>query len=570
MSLLGGLAAFAALMNTNGLPPGAKLYSHGANQPFCVEIEGASVCFAPGTSLEYVQKVLKRLPIPSQGQRQPSYYLQARWQYTMTNGFDVGGMGDPIALTYSFAPDGVAMPNAFGEPASPNNINAKFNAAFSGGAATWRAKLSAGISQWSNLGGLSYSEVSDIGTTVDPSQIGSGIADVRISGHSLDGPGRTLAYNFYPSSGEMVLDTDDAAFFANSAGDYLRLRNTAAHEHGHGLGFGHTLPRDNTKLMEAILSTAFDGPQDDDIRGVQRNYGDKFENNDTQAGAKNLGTLSALTTYDNLSTDSAGDEDWYRFTVAAGASLSVRTLPIGRTYLVGADDPFAQPPPPSPSQINTLQINKISFDVYASDGTTLLARRNTAAIGTEEVLSGLSLANSGGQIFIRVYNSGTVQDAVQRYKLEVNATQTLRVFSGTINLEGCVNKAQSITFEFKVGNITQFTRTVTLDSNGGFSLGNLPANNYTVGIKGAKWLRNNANVNVTASDYPGFSVTLKTGDYNNDNVIDVTDLLAIINNYNKQSGQNGFSNAADFNCDGRDDVTDLLLVIGNYNLRGDN
>jgi len=79
------------------------------------------------------------------------------------------------------------MPNAFGEPATPNDINAKFNPAFTGGAATWKAKIRAGITQWSNFGAITYNEVGDDGSAVDPFQTGSNSArfmDVRTPGIS--------------------------------------------------------------------------------------------------------------------------------------------------------------------------------------------------------------------------------------------------------------------------------------------------------------------------------------------------------------------------------------------------
>jgi hypothetical protein len=40
-----------------------------------------------------------------------------------------------------------------------------------------------------------------------------------------------------------------------------------------------------TKLMEPYLSLRFDGPQDDDIRGAHRLYGDPYEVNGTVATA---------------------------------------------------------------------------------------------------------------------------------------------------------------------------------------------------------------------------------------------------------------------------------------------
>jgi uncharacterized protein YfkK (UPF0435 family) len=63
--------------------------------------------------------------------------------------------------------------------------------------------------------------------------------------------------------------------------------------------------------------------------------------------------------------------------------------------------------------------------------------------------------------------------------------------------------------------------------------------------------------------------TLRAGDVNNDNAVDITDLLALIAAYNKLSPNAGYLEGADFNADGTNDITDLLLLIGNYNQIGD-
>ena len=62
-----------------------------------------------------------------------------------------------------------------------------------------------------------------------------------------------LAYNFFPNSGDMVIDVPDS-FYNNTSNNSLGLRNTLAHEHGHGLGLSHVCPVNQTKLMEPFIS----------------------------------------------------------------------------------------------------------------------------------------------------------------------------------------------------------------------------------------------------------------------------------------------------------------------------
>ena len=59
--------------------------------------------------------------------------------------------------------------------------------------------------------------------------------DMRMAGHPIDGNSGILAFNYFPNTGDMVIDTSDN-FFATTTSNSLRLRNVLAHEHGHGLG----------------------------------------------------------------------------------------------------------------------------------------------------------------------------------------------------------------------------------------------------------------------------------------------------------------------------------------------
>jgi hypothetical protein len=229
--------------------------------------------------------------------------------------------------------------------------------------------------------------------------------DVRIGGHSIDGNSGILAYNYFPNHGDMVLDTADS-YFSNLTNNSLRLRNTMAHEVGHGLGLDHSLPKSGTKLMEPTITTAFDGPQHDDILRINRAYGDRLEGNDTAATAFNLGSLSATpTVVTDVSIDDDSDIDYFRFAVGAASAISLTLSPLGFVYNVGLEDGSTQ-------SFDSRAQSDLSLAVLTSNAATVLASANLAGLGSSETLAGLNLAV--GQYLVRVTGA---QNAAQMYTL---------------------------------------------------------------------------------------------------------------------------------------------------------
>ena len=142
--------------------------------------------------------------------------------------------------------------------------------------------------------------------------------------------------------------------------------------------------------------------------------------------------------------------------------------------------------------------------------------------------------------------------------------------SGTITLQGNVNAAVPLIFTFRpVNGSASFTRNVTSAANGTYSVTDVPRQNYTLAIKGNKWLAKVLPVDNTNGDVSEVSAMLLAGDGNNDNFADIADLLLLIAHYNQVAPNAGFSDAADFNSDGVNDITDLLLLVANYNKQGD-
>ncbi len=119
---------------------------------------------------------------------------------------------------------------------------------------------------------------------------------VRLTGtreSSLITTSRTVAEND-GLDGDMVIDTTDSFYRINAedpAAENRALFNVLMHEAGHGIGLGHVIPTNETKLMEPFISTAYLGAQHDDILGVQSLYGDDAERDDTLGSARDLGNL---------------------------------------------------------------------------------------------------------------------------------------------------------------------------------------------------------------------------------------------------------------------------------------
>jgi hypothetical protein len=226
---------------------------------------------------------------------------------------------------------------------------------------------------------------------------------------SLDGLSNVLAFNQFPGGGsDMVLDSGDANGNFNSSSNQNRfLRNVVMHEHGHGIGLLHVCTQNTVILMEPFIDTSYDGPRQDDIRGGQFNYGDPFESNNTAATATALGALASGGTINSqavpapltgssdanssiYSIDNSGKQDWFSFTVSESVQGTITVTPVGSTYDNSTQGGSGCPA--TVNNINSLAAGDLAIEVYASNGTTLVASGNTSAAGIVETLSGSTSA----------------------------------------------------------------------------------------------------------------------------------------------------------------------------------
>ncbi|MFH1313748.1 MAG: matrixin family metalloprotease [Candidatus Eisenbacteria bacterium] len=370
-----------------------------------VEYGPVAFCLHPDTSPEDAERILRELPTYAPGAGLLGYYRRDRWNYTVMDG-NTGVIGEPITITWGVVPDGTWADGG------SSNLVSVFTAAWGGDG--WMTKIRNAFDRWSVVAGITYIEVSDDGANMPDNQGSLGVrGDVRIGGRSIDGPSNVLAYNYYPDGGDMVLDTDDVDFYHNPANNYGNLKNVVMHEHGHGFGLGHCTPNDCTKLMEAYQcgSGAFVGAQDDDVRGGMRNYGDSYEENDTNLEPTDLGTITDTTIVEDLSLDAGeNDFDWYLVTLT-NTSITVEVDPIGSTYLLGREGGA------DPTWMTTDSIADPDIELYNAAGTTLLTSATSGGMQDTEVLN--YTVPSVGSYQIRVYGKAGTGTNVQRYTMTI-------------------------------------------------------------------------------------------------------------------------------------------------------
>lgn len=379
-----------------------------------------------------------------------------RWDTTSVDG--AVSLGNPLTLTVSLVRDGRKLLNngsgdgtlpGFGEPDVASDLLAKMDAKF-GSRAAWETLLVSVFDTWGEQTGITYvylgEETNDptpstsTGAWVFPGGSGSGSTspgdrgDIRIGGHSIDGVVGFIAYNYFPTTGDMVIDTDDSILFFGLAGNNFRLfRNMLSHEHGHGMGLFHVCPNDGTKMMEPIVTTAFDHSALDDIAAGNRRYGDPGEKsggNDTSGTATSRGVLAGEIDIIGDGSeaglrrvsidDAATDQDFYSFTLVSTEDVTVLLTPIGFNALQGDQSSGDTPCAVSPTApLDGRAVLDLGVQLIDTDGSTVLVSANVGGEGSSETIGPQSL--SAGTYFVRVFSNSTpiADDGVQLYELSL-------------------------------------------------------------------------------------------------------------------------------------------------------
>ncbi len=503
-------------------------------------------------------------------------------RYNVSNRWNVGSQGDPVTLTWSFVPDGVSISSGVGEPVANSILFSQMDTLFAsaGGRSTWITQFVNCFARYSQVSGLKYTRVTGPNSSgnvdaEDGASWGSGASGtrgtVRISMKNIDGGNGVLAYNQFPQNGDMVMDSSEN--WANGSNTYRFLRNTVTHEHGHGLGFAHVCPAVGVKLMEPFLNTSFDMLRHDEVRAAQRNYGDIYEPNDNAAAAVAIGSVPAgvsglvvgavpspaIPTSSTVGIDGNGDQDWYKFTVAQPSLVTFTVVPAGTSYdsSTQANDGSCN----SGNVINSTTFADLDIRVIGTNGVTTIKLGNTAAAGSNEVISDL-LLDTAGTYNVTVVETGSPTQC-QLYRLTLQALTTTSVTAsdstaGQVNLSwttvpGATNYAvtrntsNTETGATAVGSTTLTTLTDATAAPG------TPYFYFVRATQGDP----GAPTRLVGSD-AGQAAANCAADYNNDGFLDFTDFDAFVAGF--EAGDAG----ADFNNDGFIDFTDFDAYVAAF------
>lgn len=408
----------------------------------------------------------------------PAFNFADRWQTTAISG-PVGPHGTPITLTWGIVPDGTVIPNVFPNVNKPSNLISSFDALLGNGGGgaladrPWVQRIKQSFDRWSEISGVTFLyTANDDGVEhgTFPGLRVNGVdvrGDIRVGGAFIDGNGGTLGYTIFPDNADLVLDTGDTTYYGSSTNNNSNLRNTTTHEIGHSLGLGHIDSNTAAFLMESLNNPFIDGPQLDDIRGMQQLYGDALEKANNGAGnnspltatdwgmfgpgqSKLIGTHAATgtavlaTETDFVSIANHNDLDYFSFTTAGPTSVDVLLTPMGVSYneRLGSSGPY--------TTTNASAVSDLRLDVYRLEGEvpTLLQSSDSHPIGQAESIAGLALA-SAGQYLIRVAG---LSDVVQFYQLGLQvASLSTPVLVGDYNQDGRVDGADYVTWRAALG-----------------------------------------------------------------------------------------------------------------------
>jgi len=388
------------------------------------------------------------------------------WLTTASDSRD--GNGDPITFTWSIVPDGTNVPSSDFGNLGPSDLISFLDTTFGSGPGgadlmlrPWFHFFTDSFGRWSELSGATYMYVAtDDGVDHSTADGVLGVrGDLRIGGANIDGPSNVLAFNYLPDNGDMVLDTADGAFFSNAANTHRALRDTVMHEHGHGFGLLHVNSTTDDLLMEPVIDTSFDGPQLDEVRGIQFHFGDANEKSNGGLGNDEFGLATSLgliatggtdsvgsdadvpgqfispTATDFVSIANLGDTDFFSFSVSQPSDLNVLLTPRGGQFTQSQDGG-------TPTSFDASARSDLEFSVFDLNGTSLLASADATGQGGIESLVDLRLPVAG-EYFVQIAGE---QDTIQLYELELSVFST-----ADFDLDGDVDDADLAIWETAFG-----------------------------------------------------------------------------------------------------------------------
>jgi hypothetical protein len=157
------------------------------------------------------------------------------------------------------------------------------------------------------------------------------------------------------------------------------------------------------------------------------------------------------------------------------------------------------------------------------------------------------------------------------------------MISGLVTLQNCTNHSGQITFEIRSPGTTAIAvdanndedpagigTQVTTEDTGAYTLQGIPPGTYDLTAKGSKWLRkkvNDVEVSTGGNTVVDF-LSLKGGDANDTNSVNILDLNILKASYGKSDTQPGYDARADFNKSDSVNILDLNILKANYGQSG--
>ncbi len=426
--------------------------------------KGVAMCFVSNPTQAQLDEIMARyqaLPPPLVGLGNRYFSDNTVWTGNGSQG--TSGRAIKANLSVSFPADGPL----WGSPASTaNNLNATFTTLFgAGNGDRGRELIRQAIGSWRRFNGIVYTEVADDNTAMTSSTAHTlARGDIRFGCIPQGTSSGVLAYDLFPNGGaDMTLNSDQfgTGAMGGTGNNYRYLRNVVSHEHGHGLGFIHPVPCDNTKLMEPFINVNFDGTQIDERRGAGRNYGDRYAGNNSGINAKDFGSLTAPNVHSiierNLSTNgtagfNASGEDWFKFTLDSAQDVTITATATGGNYTEGQQSSGCSG---TTAAVNAVGAGNLSVELRnGANGATVLQTSNAAAAGSPETVVAPALA--AGTYWARIVDVGpnaAADQFVQLYDMtiRVGTSHALPVAMAGINKRILAN-----TNCFFMGNISSY------------------------------------------------------------------------------------------------------------------
>lgn len=486
----------------------ASIIKHLASSP---------ACFIPNMTQSQWQEAMDKFQLlpptqaPSTDPFDDRFNTDQRKWSSAGNATAIPGDAGRANLTYSFPADGTTWGlSGSGFATGTNNLVATLTSTF-GSEDRGKEFIRQALAAWKRYAGITYTESSDNGIAQDQvTTRRSTVGDIRIGGLALGSGTPVLAYNAFPGSpslasivgGDMCINTSYfsvAGTFPDSTNNYRYLRNTVAHEHGHGTGFIHQVPCSGSKLMEPSINVGFDSHGNDDRRGAQRNYGDRYSGNQSLATAVDLGNMTtpvlksftardlSLNGFWNNGSNPSG-ADFYKFSLDSAQNVRIVATPRGGS--IQTEQQSSGCTTVAPVTYAASSAGNLAYVLTNGDGSVTIGTVDATAAGSAEAFTFTSLP--AGNYVLRVFDNNAANltsnaDAntiVQLYDLDVQVGTN--IYANPYANAGVNKRVRANTTAQFIGNIHSATTEIRvatsisryewdLDGDGTFETGVSPA-----------------------------------------------------------------------------------------------